>query len=233
MTCISDNDKSSEKDVKSKEKSEEVIDDRLYNTEDLQDLNAVREFLNEAEEIVTFIRYEGIFHKVKIIGLTNIRSFGYSKIFNRKNFVSSRRSISHVEFGDWRIPIWLWVVLGMAFLFPISMMLDPTTSSMAGGLLVLPIVTLIFCFYFRKVTYLGTAIGSHFFHIITRKRYLLPDAEIFLKYVHLNPYFGKPASEMYIIPNFFGRWTRRLILFIAILTLFSWLIISIYVSSLG
>lgn len=217
----------------SKNKEEKKDDDRLYNTEALQDLNSVREFLNDSEEIVTFVRYEGILNRVKIIGLTNIRSFGYSKFLNRTNFVSSRRSISHVELGRWRIPLWLWILLGLTFIFPISLMFDPLSSELSGGLLVFPIIVLIFCLIFRKFTYLGTAIGSHFFHIITRKEELLADAEIFMKYIHLNPYFGKPSSELYIIPNYFGMWIRRIIIFLAILTLLSWLIITVNLYTMG
>ena len=157
---------------KKEEKGEEE-DDRVYDTAALQDLNTVREFLNDSEQIITFVRYEGILNRVKIIGLTDIRSFGYSKFLNRTKFVSSRRSISHVELGRWRIPLWLWIFLGLTFFFPISLMFDPKTAELASDLLILPIIILIFCLIFRKFTYLGTAIGSHFFHIITRKEHYL------------------------------------------------------------
>ena len=190
------------------------------------DLDEIKQFLYKGEQIISYVRYEGKLNRVKIVGQTNKRSFGYRSMLNRKRFVSSRRSISHIEFGKWRIPIWLWLILGLTFVPPILMMSSPELSSYSTGLLVLPSIVLIFCLIYRKFTYLGTAIGSQFFHIITRKPYLLKDATDFIRILHLQKYFNKPQSERYMTLNYFGKWIRIFIILVAVLTLISWIIIT-------
>jgi flagellar biosynthesis GTPase FlhF len=190
------------------------------------DLDEIKQFLYKGERIISYVRYEGKLNRVKIVGQTNKRSFGYRSMLNRKRFVSSRRSISHIEFGKWRIPIWLWLILGLTFVPPILMMSSPELSSYSTGLLVLPSIVLIFCLIYRKFTYLGTAIGSQFFHIITRKPYLLKDATDFIRILHLQKYFNKPQSERYMTLNYFGKWIRIFIILVAVLTLISWIIIT-------
>jgi len=207
------------------ELTEKIIDSSVKEVDD--PLMEIHNFLNEGEEVISFVRYEGKFNRVKVVGQTNKRSFGYRAIFNRKLFVSSRRSISHIEFGKWRIPIWLWVVMGLTFIPPIYMIFTPKLATYAQGLFVLPSIVVVFSLIFRRFTYLGTAIGSQFFHIITRKEHLLADATSFIKVLHLQKYFNKPASESYVILNYFGKWIRRFIILVATLTLITWITLSI------
>ena len=182
----------------------------------------IEDYLDEGEKIQTMIRYDYPFIKrTKILGMTNTRSFMYWRARNKQRFVSSNRSFSHMEYGYWRMPIWTWLLLGISFLGPISLFFlgDADLFRLAVGMIIFPSLLTLICIRYRKFNYLGTAVGTEFVHIISRKGTFIGDMGEFLRKVHLEKPFGRPVTEKYIRSNYFKSRIRSFIVFFSIISL--------------
>ena len=187
----------------------------------------LQDYLEDGEEVQTKIQYNyPIIKRAKILGMTKTRSFMYWRSGHKQRFVSSNRSFSHMEYGHWRMPIWMWILLGISFLGPISILFKGISDyiGLAVGMIIFPAILTIICIRFRKFNYLGTAIGTEFVHIICRKGSFIGDISEFLKKIHLGKPFGRPVTEQYIKSNYFKRRLRFFIISFAIISIFATII---------
>ena len=72
-----------------------------------------QEYLGESEKVQALFEYKGISHKV--IGSTNKRNFYYKKRRTEEKYVSSQKAISLLEYGEWKVPWYVWLVLIIDF----------------------------------------------------------------------------------------------------------------------
>ena len=183
------------------------------------------DYLEDGEKIQTMIRYDyplfPFIRRTTIVGLTNKRSFMYGRTGHRRRFVSSNRSLSHIEYGYWRMPIWMWILLGLSFVGPLSLLTQGMAEylGIAVTMIVFPSILTLVCIRFRKFNYLGTAIGMEFIHIMCRKGSFIGDITEFLKKIHVEKPFGRPETENYVKPNYFKKRIRRFIIIFAIISL--------------
>ncbi len=185
----------------------------------------ILDYLEDGEQIQTMIRYDyplyPLIKRTTILGLTNARSFMYRRSGYKKRFVSSNRSFSHMEYGFWKMPIWMWILLAVSFVGPLSLLSQGMSEylGLAIGMIIFPLILTLVCIRFRKFNYIGTAIGMEFIHIMCRKGSFIGDITEFLKKIHVKKPFGRPETERYVIPNYFTKRIRRFIVIFAIISL--------------
>ena len=167
--------------------------------------------LDESEKIQALFEYKGVNHKV--IGSTNKRNFFYKKLLNEEKFVSSQKAISHLEYGEWKVPWYAWFWLIIDFISSLGNLIDsPTILSIVSFI---PVVILIgLAILFRKFEYLISAVGSENFHIISRKKKVLDEIITFIKQLHHHEQVGLNASEEYVRGNYYDRLIKWILFFL-------------------
>ena len=81
----------------------------------------------EKEEIKTMFEYVGVSRRVKVLGVTNKRAFAFKKTHNDYKFVSSHLSVEQIEYGVWRVPWWLWILVIGSFLISLTSVITDFT----------------------------------------------------------------------------------------------------------
>ena len=170
-----------------------------------------QENLDGSEKIQALFEYEGFSHKV--IGSTNKRNSFYKKLLNEEKFVTSQKAISHLEYGEWKVPWygWFWLILDF-----ISTLWNLITSPNIYTIIsFVPVAILLgLAIVFRKFEYLISAVGSEKFHIISRKKKVLDKIMAFIKQLHHHEQVGLNASEEYVQGNYYDRLLKWILFFL-------------------
>ncbi len=170
-----------------------------------------QENLDGSEEIRALFEYKGFTHKV--IGSTDKRNFYYKKRRNEEKFVTSQKAISHLEYGEWKVPWYAWFWLTLDFISAAwNLITNPSTFTIVSFT---PVALLLgLAIVFRKFEYLISAVGSEKFHIISRKKKVLDKIISFIKQLHHGEQVGLNASEEYVQGNYYDRLLNRFLFII-------------------
>ena len=154
--------------------------------------------------------------KIKVLGATNQRTFVYKKAHNDFKLVTSQKAISQIEYGHFRIPIWLWIlVIGSFFISLSSLFGSPDFFDIISfiptcGALIITII-------YRKFDFINTSVGCEPFRVLSIRKSVLKDIEQFINILHSKPANFRNTSERFVQSNYFQKLFTRLLGIISVL----------------
>lgn len=164
----------------------------------------------EKEEIKTMFEYVGVSRRVKVLGVTNKRAFAFKKTHNDYKFVSSHLSVEQIEYGVWRVPWWLWILVIGSFLISLTSVI--TDFTIFNILFFLPpCATLILCILYRRFEFINTSVGCEPFRIVTRRQSVVDTFEKFIAKLHATPSDLWNSTEDFVQNNYFDKLIKRFV----------------------
>lgn len=188
--------------------------------------------LDESEEIQAIFKYVGWTRKIKVLGATNKRTFVYKKSHNDYKLVTSHKAISQIEYGHYRIPIWLWFAVIISFLFNLtSILTDPTFLDWfffipSCGALAIIII-------YRKFDFINTAVGCEPFRVLSIRASVIDKIEEFINLHHSKPTNLRFTDEVFVQSRYFELLFKRLLGIISLLYSPLPLFIDLFLFTLG
>ncbi len=175
-----------------------------------------KDILDDSEKTIVMFKYVGWTRKVKILGATTKRSFLYKKSHNDYKIVTSHKAISQIEYGHYRIPIWLWLLeLGFFSLSLFSVLTSPTGLDII--LFIPACIALIITILYRKFDFINTAVGCEPFRVLSIRSSIIDKIEEFINILHSNPTDLRNTPEEFVQSNYYELLFNRLLSLISIL----------------
>ncbi len=171
---------------------------------------------DETEEITATFKYVGLTKKVKILGATNKRAFVYKKFHNDYKIVTSHKSISQIEYGHYRLPIWIWIMVIVSFLISLQSIIA-TPSFFDWFFFVPSCFAVAVAIIYRKFDFINSAVGCEPFRVLSVRKSIIEGIEQFINVLHSKPTSLRNTPEEFVQSNYFERLFRRLLTIISFL----------------
>lgn len=176
----------------------------------------LKDVIDESEKIKAEFKYVGWTKKIKILGATNKRAYVYKKSHNDYKIVTSHKAISQIEYGHYRLPIWIWFMVFISFFFNLMTMFEGPTP--LDWFFFIPscgavAVTIIY----RKFDFINTAVGCEPFRVLSIRGSIIDKIEDFINILHSKPTELRNTPDEYVQSNYYELLFKRLLSIISIL----------------